>query len=126
MKAPNDLMALAATAARHAAARHDLAARNIANADTPGYRARDIDDFTGEYDQAGFAPFTSRTGHLAGAEAADDFGARPAGGELSPNGNDVSIETEMVRDASARREHDAALAVYRASLDILRSSLGRR
>ena len=45
---------------------------------------------------------------------------------MAPNGNDVSIETEMVRGVDARRQHDAAMAIFRASLDILRTSLGRR
>jgi flagellar basal-body rod protein FlgB len=45
---------------------------------------------------------------------------------MSPNGNSVSLETEMVKAADTQREHDLALAVYGKSLDILRASLGRR
>jgi flagellar basal-body rod protein FlgB len=45
--------------------------------------------------------------------------------EPSPNGNTVSLETELVRSASAKRQHDVSLAIYRSSLDILRASLGR-
>ena len=33
-------------AARHATARHRVIAENVANADTPGYRARDLKDFS--------------------------------------------------------------------------------
>ena len=39
MTNPPDLMNLAFAAARHAAARQEVIAQNIANADTPGFRA---------------------------------------------------------------------------------------
>lgn len=126
MKANNDLMNLAFASARHAAQRQELIARNLANADTPHYRAMDLEPFASAYQMPGFTPGTTRQGHLLGTGAAAAFRPRLAGGSMSPNGNDVSLETEMVRGVEARRQHDAAMAVYKASLDILRSSLGRR
>jgi flagellar basal-body rod protein FlgB len=44
----------------------------------------------------------------------------------SPNGNTVSLETEMVRAVEVKQQHDMALAVYRTVSDIVRTSLGRR
>ena len=44
----------------------------------------------------------------------------------APNGNSVSIEQEMVKAASARQDHEMALAIYRTTSDILRASLGRK
>jgi flagellar basal-body rod protein FlgB len=40
-----EIFSLASAQARHAAARQAVVAQNIANSDTPGYRARDIGDF---------------------------------------------------------------------------------
>ena len=40
-----EIFQLAGATARHAAARQAVVAQNIANADTPGYRARDVADF---------------------------------------------------------------------------------
>ncbi len=111
----------------HAQTRQSAIARNIANADTPGYKARDVASFAQTYRQQtdGFQTRATRAGHLTG-----DSGYHPvmiAGtGDESPNGNNVSLETEMMKSAEIRTENDQALAIYKASLGILRSSLGRR
>lgn len=46
-------------------------------------------------------------------------------GELSPNGNTVSLEVEMVASAEVQGAHDRALAIYGSGLNILRAGLGR-
>ena len=43
-----------------------------------------------------------------------------------PNGNSVSLEDQVLRGVEAMRAHDRAIAVYQASLDLMRMSLGRR
>ena len=115
--------------ARHAAARQEIVARNIANADTPGYRAQDLGSFdeTFRQDRAGPALKTTRPGHMASTAAPHAF-ARPeyTGDQVSPNGNSVSLETEMVRAVEIREQHERALSIYSTSLNILRTSLGRR
>jgi len=68
----------------------------------------------------------TRAGHLTGSTQPYDTRIIAGAGSESPNGNNVSLETEMVKAASVRQEHDQALAIYQASLGILRSSLGRR
>ena len=40
-----EILATASALARHSSQRQSLVAENIANADTPGYRSRDLDDF---------------------------------------------------------------------------------
>ena len=113
-----DLFQLATARARHAAARQAIVAQNIANADTPGYRARDITDFAE----------TLRRLDARGSDARGDLGIRTfdVDAPASPNGNTVSPELEMVRGVEAQRDHDRALRVYDSALNILRSSLGRR
>jgi flagellar basal-body rod protein FlgB len=104
-----------------------MVARNVANADTPGYRARDLESFADIY-RGGSDMDLRRTrgAHLDPARTAEPA-ARivDAGGEAAPNGNTVSLETEMIRSVEVKRGHDMALAVYRTSLDLWRSSLGR-
>ena len=46
-------------------------------------------------------------------------------GDASPNGNTVSLETEMIKATEVRQQHDLALATYRGGLDLLRTALGR-
>ncbi len=122
-----EIMRLAQGLAGHAAARQEQIAQNVANADTPGYRARDLVDFAKYYSGAAGADMrTTRAGHNGHA----DFGQTPATvidtrTEPAPNGNSVSLETEMIRQVETRHQHDMALAVYKSSLDLMRAVIGR-
>ena len=122
-----NLTRMAAALADHAASRMDQVARNVAQADTPGYKAMDLPDFAQVYDagpQGGMR--ATRAGHITTARSTAQAIAQPAAGEAQPNGNTVSLEREMVKSASVRQEHDMALAVYSHARDILRASLGRK
>ncbi|MCC5973107.1 MAG: FlgB family protein [Rubellimicrobium sp.] len=122
-----DLFRVATAMAQHAGARTAVVARNVANADTPGYRATALAPFAEVYrgETAGQLRM-SRSGHLSGRP--DGTAARPieAAAERSPNGNNVSIEEQMFRAIEAQREHSRALAIYRHGLSVIRSSLGAR
>jgi flagellar basal-body rod protein FlgB len=118
------ILRLADGVARHSATRHRIISDNIANADTPGYKARDIEPFSAAYERA--QPMkTTREGHVGAADRRT-FSARPdsATGAISPNGNDVSLGDQMVRATKAMGAHDRAMTVYKKTLDILRLSLG--
>ncbi|MBP7001952.1 FlgB family protein [Amaricoccus sp.] len=122
------LLRLASSLAAHATARQGLVAENIANADTPGYRARDVADFASTLEEGpGFAARTTRAGHMDLADGDPRFEAREvaAFGAETPNGNSVSLEDQMVRGAEVRQSHDLALGVYRKTMDILRTSIGK-
>jgi flagellar basal-body rod protein FlgB len=44
---------------------------------------------------------------------------------MSPNGNDVSLDLQMQKAVEARQTHEMALAIYRSTSAIIRTSLGR-
>lgn len=116
------LLRLATEAARHAARRQTVIASNVANADTPGYRARDVAAFAPD---AGRMPLRrSHPAHMAGAAHRDPPRAIPDAA-ADPNGNTVTLQDQILRGVEASRAHNRALTVYRASLDVLRASLGR-
>ncbi len=118
---------MAAALADHAASRMDQVARNVAQADTPGYKAMDLPDFAQVYDAGPQGTMrATRAGHITSAPSTTQAIAQPAAGEAQPNGNTVSLEREMVKSAAVRQEHDMALAVYSHARDILRASLGRK
>lgn len=121
------IIKMAQSLARHAGARQAQVATNIANADVPGYRARDLADFSQTYQQQdpGTTIKTTRAQHMTGSAGSPVYASFDVGGQASPNGNTVSIEEEMVRGTDAKAAHDMALAVYKSSLDILRASIGR-
>lgn len=118
------LLDLASGLARNATARHRVIAENVANADTPGYRARDVKDFQAIVKES-FTPRTTRPGH-SGLDGGDNA-ARTFELPLppSPNGNSVDIEDQAVRAVEAQSQQALALAVYAKSIDILRLGIGR-
>ncbi len=117
-----EMMRMARAMGQHAAQRHVVVARNIANADTPGYRAQDL----------GYHRATTGALRVTNARHLDRPDWSPASrivtpdGETSPNGNSVSLEEEMLKAAELKRQHDLSLGIYRSALDLMRSSLGRR
>ncbi|MEL7255069.1 MAG: FlgB family protein [Pseudomonadota bacterium] len=128
-----EVFKMAHAMARHAGSRHAVVAQNMANADTPGYKARDIADFQTHLSQMTAQPGRSfdmratRAAHLNMAQTPGTPAAFERQGAIAdPNGNTVSLETEMVHGVNAKRQHDRALAIYQSSMTILRSAIGRR
>ena len=124
-----EVLTIASSLAAHAAARQSAIARNVANADTPGYRAQDLPDFAELYRARDAVPLrTTRAGHIAESDRTTSSSPsdRAGPGSRSPKGHSVSLETEMGQPADGKREHDLALAVYGKLLAMLRAGLGLR
>ncbi|MGY6697032.1 MAG: FlgB family protein [Roseinatronobacter sp.] len=121
-----EIMRMAQGMARHASARQGLIAENIAHANTPGFRARDLPEFGKVYMQDHKLQAT-RPGHLDFASGHMAFRPAPdsAVPSVSPNGNTVSLEREMMRATLNRQAHDMALAIYGSARTIMRTSLGK-
>ena len=114
--------------ASHAARQQVVVARNIANADTPGYAALalpEFQDIVGRH-QSSARMHTTRPGHFGGTLEAASMRPEGAKDHASPNGNSVSLEEEMMKAVNVKRQHDRALAIYKSSLKVLRTSLGRQ
>ncbi len=113
--------------ATHAGQRQAVISRNMANADTPGYQPREIEAFKTAFEKTGgeVAMTATRAGHLHGGIGGGqwvEYVANPSG---DPNGNGVSLEEEMLKAVDVKRQHDRALSIYRSSIGVLRTSLGR-
>ena len=123
------VLRLASDLAAHAAARQGVIAENVAHADTPGYKARDVENFAAlhETTELAFQARATRPGHLGFGSDERGFEAREvnAFGAESPNGNTVALEDQMMRAAEVRQSHELAMGVYQKSMDILRSGLGK-
>ena len=111
-----NIFAIAGAKARHAAARQAVVAQNVANADTPGYRARDLEPFEQTLRRIG------RDNAAISPRIVDVQGL----GAGSPNGNSVSIEDEMMRAGAAVRDHEIASTIYAKALSMMRTALGGR
>ena len=121
-----DLFRTAFALSRHAGQQQAVAATNIANADTPGFRAQRLGAFEEAFRSGGDMTLrATRPGHLQADAASAEARLRPAATQASPNGNTVSLEEEMLASVEADRAHNRALAVYKHSLTVLRHSIGR-
>ncbi len=120
------LTRMAQALASYSGARLGTIARNVANADTPGYRAMDLPDFAQVFEETAPAMRASRPGHIGFDTARPMIEEIHAGGSMAPNGNDVSLDIQMMKGVEARQDHEMALAVYQSTSEIIRTSLGRR
>lgn len=118
------IVSMAHALASHAAERQSLVASNIANADTPGYKAGDLLSFTDALED-GAALRATREGHLGWEETTPPARRIDRPGQPSPNGNTVSLEMELMTAAEIRQQHDMALSIYSSTRDILSTALGR-
>jgi flagellar basal-body rod protein FlgB len=125
------LFSMLKTRMRWLETRQRLLAENVANAETPGYRGRDLkpQDFTRQLQAAASVQMAStHTGHLAGAAQNDaSFPAdRSNVFEVTPRGNSVSLEEEMMRIAQNQIDHQTAATLYSRSLGLLKTAIGKR
>lgn len=116
-----------ASAASYAGKRQSMIAQNVANADTPGYRAQEIARFQDTFNlSADRQQRTTRPGHVSGTGGHPHYArVSYSTSEPAPNGNSVSIEDEMLNSIEASREHNRALTVYRHGMTVIRTVLGR-
>ncbi|MFZ5834952.1 MAG: flagellar basal body rod protein FlgB [Pseudomonadota bacterium] len=112
--------------------RQKLLAENIANADTPGYRARDLKpvDFEKMLRKGAVSDIaTTSSRHLKGNADANRFKFKPveeAGLEANPSRNTVSIEAQMVKLGETQMEYETATGIYRKQAQLLKLALGNR
>ncbi len=116
--------------------RQTLLAQNVANADTPNYKGRDLAPFKVEQAVRGgqvLPPIgVARTsaGHIEGnlmADARSNFGSKNGGGwEITPEGNGVVLEEQMMKVSSNAGDYQLASTLYTRSLGILKTAIRGR
>ncbi|MBN9260291.1 MAG: hypothetical protein BGN89_15795 [Alphaproteobacteria bacterium 64-6] len=109
---------------RWLATRSAALADNIANADTPGFKARDVPTFEAALSSANVAMLRTNGNHLAPTQ----FGARTFDlvnrpGEVPKHsGNTVSLETELANLGETRSQHSLVSGILGAFHRMLLSS----
>ncbi len=114
--------------------RQAVLAQNIANADTPGYKAKDIKEpnFYKLISANGAPPNTLKlaattAGHiLTSATNGSDFKIvkRHSTDELNPNGNNVAIEDEMSKVGQNQAEYQKVLNLYSKAISLFKVAIG--
>jgi flagellar basal-body rod protein FlgB len=111
--------------------RQGVLAENVANADTPGYIQRDLEAFQFDTDVKSVATLTTSAtspNHISVTSGGRNarFGADSAPFEVTPSGNGVTLEDEMMRVAGNDMDYQAVTALYTRSVRILKVALGRQ
>ena len=116
-------------------ARQKVLSENVANADTPGFRGRDV--VPPKFDEPNqlAQPAVSDVS-LARTEPLHLAGFPGSGSELRstnhgkfdvrPTGNAVNLEDEMMKVAGNQMDYQVATALYTRSLGLIKTALGKR
>jgi len=107
--------------------RQAVLAQNVANANTPGYKPRDLRPFsTVLSNKLAVSPIRTQPSHLAGTisarqsdEAIDNTRSQ------SPDRNGVGLEEQLVKVADTESTHAMVTAIYRKYLSLFSMALGR-
>jgi flagellar basal-body rod protein FlgB len=111
--------------------RQQVLADNIANADMPKFKPRDLaaPDFrTMVASNAPVSMAVTDTGHITGlsGNTSAQFETSRSGYEVRPSGNAVDLEDEMIKVAANQMDYQAATSLYTRSLNLLKTALGKR
>ena len=110
------------------AQRQTVIAENIANADTPGYQARDLQSFEAVLADSGFgrlAPMQTHASHVAPRTSTPDARDADELYEVAPSGNQVSLEQQLIALNEVSANHQLSLRLMDRHLGMLRTALGR-
>ena len=116
-------------------ARQKVVTENVANADTPGFKASDLRplDFRKELAEVThssspkLAPTTTDRRHLVGTEAAARL--EPQIEKLTTdrdiNGNTVSLEDEMIKVSDTTSDYQLMTNLYKKQVGLIKTAIGR-
>lgn len=113
--------------------RQDLLSQNVANADTPGYTARDLKPMDFDAMLSGKSTnsrmmMTTNARHISltsssSAGPFEDFASPDV--ESSPNGNAVSLENQMIKVSDTQAQFAAAANLYAKAMSLMKTAIGR-
>lgn len=124
-----------AQAMHHLGERQRVIAQNIANSDTPGYRAQEL----AEPPQS-FAALVEGTVGVARPQVTLSDGMRRLGAsqigtgrlmpdphisEVKPDGNTVTLEDQVLKMGQIQADYAALTGLYRKQMALVRSALGK-
>jgi len=100
-------------------------AENMANANTPGFRAKDIEPFTTVISKTQLAMRSTHTSHMGGiTEVARQSEVNKADSWLvTHSGNSVSIEQELMKAGEVARDHSLNASIAKSFHRMYLSSL---
>jgi flagellar basal-body rod protein FlgB len=121
---PLYLFELASSQARWLEVRQSTIAANVANANTPGFKARDVEPFNKVLDATPVRLAQTSPAHmqLSPTETDARATAKKDSWEVVHSGNSVSLEQEMVKGGEVNRDYSMNSAIVRSFHRMLLSS----
>ncbi len=115
------------------AQRQEVLAKNIANADTPGYKPRDLVAFEFKRlvspEVGRITPDVTNRAHVGGGpKPSADFAEERTrhAYETAPAGNAVILEEQMMKIGETTMNYRLTTELYKKHLNMIRTALGRR
>ncbi len=135
MKPPTLITGLG-EAMRHLSERQRVVAQNIANSETPGFKAREVEapDFGNLVgDAAGprrvARPRVQITGGMAALGANQPLGGRITLDkdvtETKPDGNNVTLEEQLLKMGQIQADFTALTNLYRKQMSLMKTAVGK-
>jgi flagellar basal-body rod protein FlgB len=104
--------------------RQKQVSQNIANADTPGYKARDVVPFSSVMQQLEVTPTRTSPMHLVGFSENLPGTVRTVA-ETAPDGNAVSMEGEMAKVAQDDTSQQLVGNLWKSYMGMFMTALGK-
>lgn len=113
---PVNLFDLASQQARWLSVRQSAVAGNVANVNTPGYTAVEVEPFERILDQRPVAMAATHPGHIAIGTPANSWAVRQIDETpvASPSGNTVVLEKELMKTGEIKRTYELNTAIVKA------------
>ncbi|WP_321340801.1 flagellar basal body rod protein FlgB [Breoghania sp.] len=104
---PVYLFSLASQRNEWLSVRQAAISENIANANTPGFKAKDVTPFTAVFEDVSMPMVATHDGHMGGigATAQSTEVKKEETWQVSYSGNSVSVEQEMVKATEVAEQH---------------------
>lgn len=127
------LMEGIATALQHLNERQRVLAGNVANADTPGYKAQELDrpDFSallGETNKQVAKPEVTVTAAMRRLGVTQPLASVHPDmdvSEVKPDGNNVTLEDQLLKLGKVQSDYNALTNIYRKNMQMMKVALGR-
>lgn len=122
---PLYLFSLASADARWLAIRQAAVSQNVANANTPGYKADKVPAFSQVYEASGLQMATTQPDHVSPDlfELASTAGKSEKPWETTLSGNSVSLEQEMLNANEINRNYSMNTAIVKSFNQMLAMSV---
>jgi flagellar basal-body rod protein FlgB len=120
---------------KHLAERQRVIAQNIANSETPGFKAQEVEapDFSALVDRQGKPhvrrPRVEVTSGMVALGMAPTTNGRvivdSATSETKPDGNNVTLEDQLLKIGEVRTDFTTMTNLYRKNLALIQAAIGR-